>query len=279
MSKTYTMRFGSGDPRTYTGLAPTFLIYVNAATGATVAPPAISEALASSGLYKFTWGTTTPIAFLADAATTSPGTSGRYVSGQIDPADRSDEYGTTMIAIGTTLIGYGASTVAFGSTLFGIGTSQIAQGVTLTAIGTTLTGYGMTNFALGTTSVALGTTAVALGTTSVALGTTSVALGTTSVALGITSVAIGTSLIAQGITLNAIGISLYGLIGTTSDSFGSTSVDPTTLFGFLKRSQEFWEGNEVYTKASGLLDFYSRGSSTLLKEKTISDTAASTTKT
>lgn len=237
MAKTYTMQFGSGDPRTFTGLAPTFLIFVNASSGATIAPPAISEALAGSGLYKFAWGTTTPIAFLADAFTTSPGTAGRYVTGQIDPADRADEYGTTMIALGTTLTGYGVSTVAFGLTLVGYGNSTLA-------FGSTLIGYG-----------------------------------NSTLAFGVTLVAIGTSLLAQGVTNGAIGISLYGLIGTTADSIGTTAIDPTTLFGFLKRNQEFWEGDQIYSKATGLFDFYNRGSSTLLKEKTISDSSSSTTKT
>lgn len=257
MAKTYTMQFGSGDPRTFTGLAPTFLIFVNASSGATIAAPAISEALAGSGLYKFAWGTTTPIAFLADAFTTSPGTVGRYVTGQIDPADRSDEYGTTMIAIGTTLLGYGASTVAFGLTLFGQGSTNL--------------GFGATNFALNTLNFAQGVSMIALGTTTVALGTTGVALG-------VTGLAVDNLILAQGVTNFAVGISLYALIGTSADSFGTTAVDPSTLFGFLKRNQEFWEGNQTYAKATGLFDFYNRGSSTLLREKTISDSSSSTTK-
>ena len=53
-------------------------------------------------IYKFSYGTTVPISFLADAATTSPRPQRRYVVGSIDPADRADEYGTTLVAIGTT---------------------------------------------------------------------------------------------------------------------------------------------------------------------------------
>ncbi len=230
MAKTYTLQFGSGDPRVFTGLNATFLIFANASSGATVTPPSITELFAGTGIYKFTWGTTTPIAFLADAATTSPGTAGRYVSGSLDPADRADEYGTTMIALGTTLIGYGVTGLAIGTTGLGFGQSAVASGIT-------------------------------------------------AVGLGNTAVATALLILAQGSSGNAIGTSILSLIGTTGDSFGSTSVDPTTLFGFLKRSQEFWEGNQTYTKATGLLDFYSRGSSTLLVEKTIADTASSTTKT
>lgn len=248
MAKTYYLQFGAGDPRPFVGLAPTFLCFSN--NGAAVTPPAISGVAGATGFYSFTWGTTTPIIFLADAATTSPGTAGRYVSGTLDPADRADEYGTTMVAIGTTLIGYGISTIAFGLTLTGFGTSTIA-------FGSTLIGYGNSTVAFGSTLIGYGNSTLAFGTT---------------------IVAIGTSLLAQGVTNQAIGTSLYGLIGTTADSFGSTGVDPTTLFGFLKRNQEFWEGNEIYTKATGLFDFYSRGSSTLLREKTISDSSSTTTK-
>lgn len=69
-------------------------------------------------------------------------------------------------------------------------------------------------------------------------------------------------------------------IGATFSSFGSTSADPGTVFGFLKRSMEFWEGNQAYTKSSGLLQFFSRGSgsSTLLRERTITDNSSTTIK-
>jgi len=216
--KTYILRFGFGDPRTYTGLAPTMLIFVDNA-GATIAPPAITEALTGSGIYKFSYGTTVPISFLADAATTSPGPQGRYVVGSIDPADRADEYGTTLVAIGTT------------------------------------------NVALGTTAVALGTTAVALGITNVALGTSAVALGTT--------------ILANGTSLNVV---VTG-IGSTASSFGTSSADPVDLFGYMKRILENLEGNQTFTKPSGSLAIYSRGSSTLLTTKTIANSVSLVTKT
>ena len=108
------------------------------------------------------------------------------------------------------------------------------------------------------------------GVTLVAIGNTCTALGMTSVALGTTAVALGTSLYAFGATSNA-------LIGTTSSSIGSDSVDPTTVFGFLKRAQETREGEEIYLKDSGLLGIYSRGATaTLLREKTITDSTTST---
>lgn len=96
----------------------------------------------------------------------------------------------------------------------------------------------------------------------------------------------GSTLFGIGSTVTGIGNTLAGMVGAsgfltllgdTSSSFGSTSVNPTTVFGFLKRSQEYAEGNRTYAKASGVLDYYSRGSSTLLIEKTITDNTSGTT--
>lgn len=67
-------------------------------------------------------------------------------------------------------------------------------------------------------------------------------------------------------------------VGTLSDSFGSTSVDPTSLLGYAKRALEFNEGAAVFTKSTGLWDVYSRGSSTLLMEKSLTNTTTSATK-
>lgn len=289
MAKTYTMQFGVGDPRTYTGLSPTFLIFVNASSGATVAPPAISEALTGSGLYKFTWGTTTPIAFLADAATTSPGAQGRYVVGQIDPADRADEYGTTIIAIGTTnfalgttSVALGSTNVAIGTTLLGYGASSFAQGATLFGFGTTLVAIGTTNFALGTSNIALGTSSVALGTTILA---GQVVLGSSLVVMGnsLAVLAVGTTLNAIGTTLLGIGSSLAGFgqtftvvvsgIGSTASSFGTSSADPTDLFGYMKRILENLEGDSQYVKSSGLWTILDRTGGTTFIQKTITNNA------
>lgn len=231
--KYYALRFGTGDPRTFTGLAPTLLIFTRMLDGQTIAPPAITETLTGSGLYQFAWGTTQSIAFLADAATISPGVYGRYVAGVIDPADRADEFGSTLNALGLTAI------------------------------------------ALGTTGVALGTTSVALGTTAVALGTTGVALGTSNIALGTTNVAIGTTILAMNTT---IIVTVVG-IGSTTSSYGTESSDPVDLFGYMKRILENLEGDETFTKASGALSIYSRGSSTLLAAKTVANNASLVTKT
>lgn len=72
-------------------------------------------------------------------------------------------------------------------------------------------------------------------------------------------------------------------IGTTASSFGSTATDPSTVFGFLKRMQEYNEGNAVITNASGVWDIYARGNSvgasTLLVEKTLTNNGTNVTKT
>jgi hypothetical protein len=152
MAKTYFMRFGFGDPRTYTGLAATFLHFTQF-DGTAVTPPAIAEnynvtggVTTGTGMYKFTFGTTLPISFLADAATTSPGPQGRYVAGYIDPVDRADEYGTTLVAIGTTSVALGTTSVALGTTAVALGTSILAQGqslsVSVIGIGSTASSFG-----------------------------------------------------------------------------------------------------------------------------------------
>jgi len=67
-------------------------------------------------------------------------------------------------------------------------------------------------------------------------------------------------------------------IGSTVSSIGSTSVNPGNLFGLAKRIQEFLEGNQIFNKTNGVWDIYSRGSSTLLVEKTLTDSANQTTR-
>lgn len=251
MAKTYSMQFGAGDPRTYTGLSPTFLIFTNISSGATVTPPTITEALTGSGLYRFTWGTTTPIAFLADAATTSPGSQGRYVTGQIDPADRADEYGATIVALGIT-------SVALGTTNMGFGVTSISY---LSGIGTTLTtmaGTGITNIALGTTAVALGTTILA----------GQINMAQTLIAIGSSFVAFGTSL-----TVTVAGI------GSTASSFGTNASDPVDLFGYMKRIQENLEGNSSFTKLTGAWSIYNRGASVLLASKVVANNSSQVIKT
>lgn len=90
----------------------------------------------------------------------------------------------------------------------------------------------------------------------------------------------GQSALAGGITSSFLGLSsVLASIGSTSSSFGSTAVDPGTIFGYLKRALEFNEGNSVFNKTTNLWDIYTRGSSTLLIEKTLSDASGTVTKT
>ena len=159
MAKTYGLKFGSGDPRTNTGLAPTFILFYNPISGATAVPPGISEIYSGSGIYNFTYGPTSPIAFLVDGAG-SLSTVDRYITGTLDPIQAVDEK-----------------------------------------------------------------------------------------------------------------------VGTLSDSIGSTSTDPASLLAYAKRNLEWNEGNATYNKSTTLWDVYSRGSTTLLREKTLTNTTSQATKT
>lgn len=145
MAKTYWVRFGSGDPRNFSGLTPTFLLFYNSA-GSPVTPPSVTEIAASTGLYTFTWGPTTSIGFLLDGFTTSLTGDARYITGSLDPSDRIDEVGTTLVAIGTTNVALGTTNIAIGTTVAAIGTTLSAISSTLTVlvsgIGSTASSYG-----------------------------------------------------------------------------------------------------------------------------------------
>lgn len=129
--------------------------------------------------------------------------------------------------------------------------------IQLTQLSSTLAAYNSTLTALGTSGVALGTSNIALGTTAVAIGTTI------------------TSLIGSDISLSS---DILNRIGTTASSYGTTSTDPGTLYGYLKRTHEFLEGDQTFSKTSGLWAISSRGG-TLLVEKTLSQTSTSVSKT
>ncbi len=263
MARDYWFAFGTGNPATYTGLAPTFITFVNNA-GTTFAAPAITER-AATGMYQISYGATQTMAFVLDGATTSLATSDRYISGVFDPYDQfgvtlnaAFALGTTSVAIGTTLIGYGTTSVFGISTIIGYGFTTNFGISTILGYGTTLT-FGMSS--LLSSSVSL------------------MAQGVSLTAQGLTSFGQGTSLFALGTTATAYAIQTGLAIGSTASSYGSTSIDPVDLYGFLKRARELAEGNQIYTKATGILDLYVRGGATLLIEKTISDTAATTSKT
>lgn len=67
-------------------------------------------------------------------------------------------------------------------------------------------------------------------------------------------------------------------IGQPYDSYGSTALDPSTLLGYAKRNLEVQEGNATFNKTTGVWDIYSRGSSTLLREKTLENTSGNISK-
>ncbi len=264
MARDYFFSFGSGAPSTFASLAPTFITFANSA-GTTYPAPAISERPTGSGIYTCNYGATQTMAFVMDGATVSLSATDRYISGAFDPYD---QFGVTLNAA----YALGVTSVAIGTTLIGFGTSQIAQGVTLTGFGTSLISQGVTLTGFGTSTIAFGSTLNGFGLSNIALGTTNVFLNTS---MGTSLIAIGATLGGLGGTLSAIGLG----IGSTASSYGSTAIDPGDLFGYLKRARELAEGNQTYTKATGVLDLFVRGGATLLIEKTIADTATTTTKT
>lgn len=181
--KNYSVAFGSGNPQQYSGMTPTLLVFFNLASGLTLPGPTFTEGLTGSGIYTFQYGATTPIAFIAYSVTTSPGSVGSYVSGQIDPADRSDEYGTSILAV------------------------------------------GLSNYAL-----------------------------------------------------MGANISLSVIVGTTASTIGGISALPGDLFGYMMRLEQLFSGQQQFTKGIGQLQLYDRTGSTLLVQRTITNSASLVTK-
>ena len=159
--KTYWLRFGSGDPRTYTGLAPTMIVFKKF-DGTAATAPGITEPVVGSGLYNFSFDPTFSHVFICDGATTGLPSIYRYVTGNLDPADKVDE--------------------------------------------------------------------------------------------------------------------LLAGIGSTASSYGTSANDPVDLFGYMKRVMEVLEGDAGFSKTTGAWSMYSRGSSTLLRSKTLSNAVSGVTK-
>lgn len=159
--KNYTFSFGSGNPSTYTGLAPTFLLFNSLADGTSLARPGITEIFSGSGVYRFQYEpqVDTPIFFLLDGGATITTSSDRYVKGGIDAIQQVDQ-----------------------------------------------------------------------------------------------------------------------VLGVTSAAIGSTAIDPSTMFGYVKRLVEWLEGSQVFTKATGTWAVSSRGG-TLLGSKTLANNTTQTTRT
>ncbi len=103
--KNYWISFGTSDPRTYTGLSPTFLLFFNH-LGATAAPPGITEMYAGSGGYRFQYsvGWSQSFWFLCDGGASAGNF--RYIQGSLDSSDAIDlAVGYTASSFGTTLLG------------------------------------------------------------------------------------------------------------------------------------------------------------------------------
>jgi hypothetical protein len=86
---------------------------------------------------------------------------------------------------------------------------------------------------------------------------------------------LGASLQAQ---IEGFSTALGALIGATSDVIGDTSTDPSTMFGFFKRAQEMAEGDQQYTKATGVLAYTDRTGATTMASKTIVDGTSTVTR-
>jgi hypothetical protein len=210
-AKVYWLKFGTGDARNYSGLAPTFLQFFDN-TGQTLAPPGISEikygGATASGAYGFSYtiSATQSIYFLAFSATTLTNANDNYVTGVLDPVLAVDQ---AVIGVSTNLRQLGATILAMAATLSALSASFAAFGLSYTTFSSTL-------------------------------------------------------------------------VGDLNSSFGSTSTDPSTLFGYLKRMQEFLEGDQVFTASSGTWMIYNRaslGTTTLLRTKTVTNPGSQVTKT
>lgn len=253
--KTYGLIFTNDNPAAApaVSLAPTLTTFMTLG-GTTLTPPGITKPISTLGLYTFEWSPTLPIYFLADGGTLVTDTTQRYLSGILDPVDAVNEQAATL--------------TAYGMTNFALGTTSVA--------------LGTTNVALATSCVALGTTAVAIGTTNLGYGLSNIALGTTNVALNITLTGYAASIYAQALTLadiqgGTLSQAIYAAIGTTASVIGDDTTDPGTLYGLLKRLQEFNEGNQTFNKTTGAWAIASRGATTLAN-KTLSNNNTQVTK-
>ena len=71
-------------------------------------------------------------------------------------------------------------------------------------------------------------------------------------------------------------------VGFITDSIGSTSIDPPSIYGYVRRFLEEFEGDQIFTKATGIWQIFNRGSlgaTTLLRTKSLTNTTTSATRT
>lgn len=111
MAKTYWLSFNSVDPRSNSGLAPTFIQFFNQ-LGQTLTPPGITEVFSGSGRYSFNYsaGYSTSVCFLIDGATTGL-QNARYIQGTLDPIDTLD------LVVGYTASSFGDTSAAPGDVI------------------------------------------------------------------------------------------------------------------------------------------------------------------
>lgn len=67
---------------------------------------------------------------------------------------------------------------------------------------------------------------------------------------------------------NIVDFTYQDALGITSSSYGSTMI-PDTVMGYLKRTQEILEGDQVWDKALKTQSISTRGSTTLIAVKTV----------
>jgi len=254
MSKYYGLAFSPSNPSAYPSLAPTFITFRNALTGQTLAPPTLAQ-IDVTGIYGFTFSATFPVYFLADGITTATPTE-RYVYGVLDPAFDID---SQVRELGSTLVALGNSSVALGSTSIALGTTNVALNTSILAV--------------GTSTYAIGGSILAVGNSNLALGNSILAVGTSGLAVGNSILAIGTSTYAELLGQAGSAATLTALIGNTSSTFGTNVADPTTLFGYMKRMQEFNEGAQTFSKLTGTWTINSRGGS-LIATKTLNNSSS-----
>jgi len=71
---------------------------------------------------------------------------------------------------------------------------------------------------------------------------------------------------------------LQALIGSASSAIGDDLTDPTDMFGWLMRNQEWLEGDGSYNKSTGVWTSQNRAGTTTLASKTIADSDTEVTK-
>lgn len=67
-------------------------------------------------------------------------------------------------------------------------------------------------------------------------------------------------------------------LGFSADSYGTTA-QPDTVFGLSKRNSQYWESTETFNKTTGVWEKYASGTSTMIMQKTLTNSISSTTKT